>query len=427
MGSVWRARQLSLNAPVAVKLIDAAIAGHPDALQRFAREARALAELRSAHIVQTLDFGTHAGVPFIVMELLEGETLTARLRRLGKLTPYETALLLQQVGRAVGKAHALGIVHRDLKPDNLFISGEAGAEIVKVLDFGVAKTRDAQLDGLTATGALLGTPYYMSPEQAEGRRGVDRKSDLWALGVIAFECLLGRRPFQGQTFSEVLVGICSREPPLPSSLGPVPAGFDTWFARACARAPESRFGDVRESIDGFCALIADAPRASYSPPMGMAEDDAATLAVSSIESLETLALPTTGSGLSRSATLPAAKSPLRRPRAELDWFAIALCGAAMLLGSGLFAAFQHFRALPPPAPSVATQPTASASALPKTVSASPIRAPAPPSTLARAPSVEPLMLAPRIPRPAQSARPASPRPAPGPRPPRERPSADLGF
>jgi serine/threonine-protein kinase len=349
---------------------------------------------------------------------LEGETLSARLLRVGKLTPRETAALLEQVGRAVTKSHAAGIVHRDLKPDNLLITADAGAETVKLLDFGVATTPTPHVDSLTATGDLLGTPYYMSPEQAEGTRRVDHRSDLWALGVIAFECLLGRRPFQGQSFSEVILAICKGAPPIPSSLGPVPAGFDAWFARACAKDPESRFENARELTARLCAVAEDPRPAPASPD---AEAAVATLAVSSLESLETIALPTTGAGLARSATLPAAQPPPRHRPVQADWFAIALCGGAMLLGACLFAVFHHWRTLAPPVAPAATEPPAVSAPprVPPTVSA---QASAIPGEVPRVPFVAPVAAAPRSPQPARSAR-----PAPVKRAPRQRPSTDLGF
>src|SRR5690606_1209050 len=135
--------------------------------------------------------------PFMVMEMLEGEPLATRLKRLGRLTPRDTYRVISHVARAASKAHEAEIIHRDLKPDNIFLVHNEGDEIAKVLDFGVAKVEATQLDGEghTRTGSLLGTPYYMSPEQAQGNKDVDSRSPLWALGVIAFECMTGKRPF----------------------------------------------------------------------------------------------------------------------------------------------------------------------------------------------------------------------------------------
>jgi serine/threonine protein kinase len=249
MGSVWKAEHVQLRSPVAIKLIEQSIATNPEALARFLREAQSAASLRSPHVVQILDHGADHGVPYIAMELLDGESLASRLERLRALPPTDTAAILSQVARAMSKAHESGIVHRDLKPDNIFLVKNDDEEVAKVLDFGIAKAAGQQLgpSSSTRTGALLGTPYYMSPEQAEGNRLVDFRTDIWALGVIAFECILGRRPFESEAFGSLLLAICTRPLPVPSSFGPVPAGFDVWFARACAREPDARFPSAREA------------------------------------------------------------------------------------------------------------------------------------------------------------------------------------
>jgi serine/threonine-protein kinase len=249
MGSVWRAEHVQLRSPIAIKLIDEDIASDSEALARFMREAQSAAALRSPHVVQILDFGADNGVPYIAMELLEGESLARRIERTRGISPLETASIVTQVSRAIAKAHETGIVHRDLKPDNIFVVHNDEEEVAKVLDFGIAKAQrslDATTGSNTRTGAILGTPYYMSPEQAEGNRYVDHRTDLWALGVIAFECLLGRRPFDSDALGSLLLAICTRPVPVPSSHGRVPRGFDAWFARACSRDPQARFQSARE-------------------------------------------------------------------------------------------------------------------------------------------------------------------------------------
>jgi serine/threonine-protein kinase len=251
MGTVWAAEHLILRSQVAVKLIDPQIASDADALARFLREARAAASLRSPHVVQILDHGVDEGSPYIVMELLEGESLGERLQRRGALPAVEVAEILVQVARAVAKAHEMGIVHRDLKPDNIFIVHNDDADLAKVLDFGIAKETGANV-GLsspgTRSGALMGTPVYMSPEQAEGTKQVDFRSDLWSLGVIAYECLLGRRPFESEAIGSLVLDICTRPLPIPSRIGAAPPGFDAWFARACARDPAARFSSAKEQM-----------------------------------------------------------------------------------------------------------------------------------------------------------------------------------
>jgi len=266
MGSVWRAHHLSLNSPVALKLIDPSLAVHPDARARFMREAQAAAALRSPHVVQTFDFGLHDDIPFIAMELLEGETLADRLDRDKTIAPALTAQVMTHVARAMSKAHDAGIVHRDLKPDNVFLVHNEDEVVAKVLDFGVAKATGGtslQSDSKTRTGALLGTPYYMSPEQAQGDKTVDWRSDLWSMAIITYECLLGHRPFDSDGLGNLLVQICVAPVPVPSQRGSVPPGFDAWFARATERDPTLRLQSAREFARTLReALTGESPRAS---------------------------------------------------------------------------------------------------------------------------------------------------------------------
>jgi serine/threonine-protein kinase len=249
MGSVWLAEHMTLRSPVAIKLIDPGIAENPEALSRFLREAQAAASLRSPHVVQILDHGVDNGVPFIVMELLEGESLASRIEKSQRLSPADTSRIMTQVCRAITRAHEAGIIHRDLKPDNIYLVRNDEEEVAKVLDFGVAKASShgmGAVTGATRTGSVLGTPYYMSPEQAEGAKNIDGRSDLWSLGVIAWECLLGSRPFDAETLGGLLLAICARDIPVPSTVGAVPPGFDTWFAKACSRNVAYRFGSAKE-------------------------------------------------------------------------------------------------------------------------------------------------------------------------------------
>jgi serine/threonine protein kinase len=261
MGSIWRAQHLVLAAPVAVKLIDREAIPDEETLQRFMREAQSAATLRSPHVVQILDYGVDDKLPFIVMELLDGENLAQRLRRLGRLSPADTARIVTHIGRAVGRAHEAGIVHRDLKPENVFLIRNEDEEIAKVLDFGVAKVSVGALGHVgeegtrTRTGSILGTPYYMSPEQAQGNKTVDARSDLWSLGVIAFECLTGKRPFYSDGLGDLVLQICIRDIPVPSDVGSVPIGFDAWFARAVARDPDARFQSARELTDALREVL----------------------------------------------------------------------------------------------------------------------------------------------------------------------------
>jgi serine/threonine protein kinase len=259
MGSVWRAERLGWDAPVAVKLMSAEIADRPEALARFEREVRLAAGLRSPHVVQVLDHGLDAasGTPFIVMELLEGESLARRLKRSGRLSPGETFGIISDVVRALGRAHAAGIVHRDLKPDNIFLVRNEDEGLAKILDFGVAKWTAPSLpeSGLTRPGSVVGTPFYMSPEQIQGSQNTDHRADLWSLATIVCECLTGRRPFEAPDFAQLAVMLLGHGArPLPSSLGPVPSGFDAWFARATTSDIKQRFQTARELAQTLAPL-----------------------------------------------------------------------------------------------------------------------------------------------------------------------------
>ena len=258
MGSVWGARHLGLDAPVALKFMSPDLIASAQAVSRFGREAVAAARLRSPHVVQILDHGVDQGEPFIAMEWLEGEDLGARLRRTGRLSLREAAVIVTQAAKALRVAQDEGVVHRDLKPSNIFLARVHGEEIVKLLDFGVAKLRPAGGVGAanaTATGALLGTPNYMSPEQVRGSKQIDHRSDLWSLGIILYYAITGRMPFTGASVGDVLVRICTQplEPPTCVAFD-LPPAVDWFFQRACAREPEQRYQTATELAAAFVTL-----------------------------------------------------------------------------------------------------------------------------------------------------------------------------
>jgi len=257
MGSVWEALHLGLQSAVVIKFVrfdraavDGDDAAHEQLLRtRFEREARAAAQVRSANVVQILDYGVDRGMPYLVMEMLEGEDLAARLGKSGRLSLVDTASIVRQVARALERAHGAGLVHRDLKPQNIFLARDGADEVVKVLDFGVAKElrRERKDDDSTVDGVVIGTPSYMSPEQAMGRSDIDHRSDLWSLGVIAFRALTGQKPFEASLIFEAIVKICSAPLPSATSIAPdLGKDVDAFFLRALARPPEDRFQSARE-------------------------------------------------------------------------------------------------------------------------------------------------------------------------------------
>jgi serine/threonine-protein kinase len=269
MGSIWLGEHLTLRTPVAVKFLSAELWDDPDAHARFNREATAAAQLRSPHVVQILDHGvTDDGTPYIVMELLEGEDLSQRLQRVRTLSMRATASIVVQACRALSRAHAHDVVHRDIKPNNLFLLDQDGETFVKLLDFGIAKTLRAADMAVTSTGKFLGTPLYMSPEQMASTKDVDFRSDLWSLGVVAYHCLVGRAPFDAETFGGLCIAINRGEYTPVSHCRP---GFgpdvDGWFEKALAVDPARRFASAKAMAAALTIVvqIADATLAVDGP------------------------------------------------------------------------------------------------------------------------------------------------------------------
>ncbi|MCC6526340.1 MAG: serine/threonine protein kinase [Polyangiaceae bacterium] len=255
MGSVWAARRRDDGQLVAVKLMTPAQAASLPARRRFAREAQAAMRLRSLHVVAVLDYGIDGDVPFIVMELLTGEDLRARLRRKRRLTIAAAAQITAQTCAALELAHGAGIVHRDLKPANVFLARVGDREVVKILDFGLAFDVDPDEASEHAEGVLLGSPHYMSPEQARGRP-LDHRTDLWSLGVLIYRMLTGAKPFGGITVTEVLLRICTDPVPSARAVVPeLPPGIDAFFERALARDPGARFQSAHELGAAFAEVV----------------------------------------------------------------------------------------------------------------------------------------------------------------------------
>jgi serine/threonine-protein kinase len=271
-GEVWRARHTALRSPVAIKFLHGSAAFRESTRRRFLTEARVAAQLNTRHAVKVFDFGvSDQGRPYLIMELLSGESLADRLAREGRLSQVETVRILRLAARALDCAHAVNVVHRDFKPENIFlVHGDDGDEDVKVVDFGVAKlvgdlgdsdeenedvvpaslrSPERALMSFTRTGRSVGTPVYMAPEQTLGGRKLSPAVDIWALGVVAYECLTGRRPFRGARLTELFDRILQCDYPLAHRINDsLPAEFDAWFRKSCATDPAQRFTNASEAV-----------------------------------------------------------------------------------------------------------------------------------------------------------------------------------
>jgi len=271
MGSVWVADHLALRTQVVVKFIAAGLKGSKEAHDRFSREAAAASQVKSPHVVQTFDHGiTDQGTPYIVMELLEGRDLGAYLEEQGRLPPDLVAEMIAQLSRALDRAHERGIVHRDIKPGNIYLcdAGKDGEVFVKLLDFGIAKGVDIPLvDSGTKTGSMIGSPFYMSPEQILGSKDVDHRSDIWSMGVVAFEALTGQKPFDAETMGGLAIKIHSEPLPMPSEIvADLPAAVDEWFKRACARNVAERYASAKECAEDLARALGGHMPRSLVPP-----------------------------------------------------------------------------------------------------------------------------------------------------------------
>jgi eukaryotic-like serine/threonine-protein kinase len=277
MGKVWRGRHLPLDIDVAIKIMNVTQFDSAEWRARFRREAKAAARLKISNVVQVYDYGLEGDNPYMVMELLEGEDLANQLRREKRLSIAATLRIVDQVCLALTHAHAAGLVHRDLKPANLFLARQGDTEIVKILDFGIAKVirREATdgsmaIDGSTETGAMLGSPHYMSPEQVRNSKQVDHRSDLWSLGVIVFRCVTGRLPFPGKEVGDVLVDVCTGPVPIPSQVaGDLDPGMDGFLQRALTRDLEMRFQSAEEFARVFAGVAAGSALFAGAPASGV--------------------------------------------------------------------------------------------------------------------------------------------------------------
>jgi serine/threonine-protein kinase len=250
MGEVYEARHVVVGRRFAVKFLHPELARGSESVSRFLREAQAAGALDNPHLVAVLDFDTAAdGSPFLVMEYLSGESLAATLAREGALPLRRTLSILLQVCDGLEVAHRAGIVHRDLKPDNLFVTRQRdGSDLIKILDFGIAKLVDpGPQGGVTRSGAVLGTPFYMAPEQARGEKSVDLRVDLYALGVVAYQLLSGQMPHPGDGYNAILAHILTQPiPPLRELCPELPGALIDVIERTLSSDPARRPASAAE-------------------------------------------------------------------------------------------------------------------------------------------------------------------------------------
>ena len=319
MGVVYEARHERLDKRVAIKVVRQKDdeEGREETLARFEREAKSAAGLNHEHVVNVIDYGYNDdGAAFMVMELLDGQSLDQLLWREGPLESGRAVAIARQVAKGLVAAHRAGIIHRDLKSGNVFLQERDGRDHVKLLDFGISKLvlPSEQDTKLTSTGMVVGTPNYMSPEQAKGQTNLDHRVDIYSLGIILFEMLTGEVPFTGKNFLEVAYKHVSEDPPPPSAVRPsqkVPPELDALVKKCLAKKPEDRF----QSAEEFIEALPD----STSLPGGWSSD-----------SLKRLSLPTSNS----------TKRAAGARRTSRSWVAVLL---TILLGGGALGGYAFFR------------------------------------------------------------------------------------
>ena len=275
MGLVFEGFHERLNQRVAVKVLRPSLMGDRESVARFEREARAAGQLRGVHAARIIDVDATAdGVPFLVMELLEGRDLSSELALRTRLPVGEAVEYVLQACAAMAEAHAVGVVHRDLKPSNLFLCLEGDRPVLKVLDFGISKILSETDARVTSTQVTVGTPLYMSPEQIRSARVVDDRADIWALGVILYELLAGTTPFTGSPTAAVASIVTDTPPRLRDFCPEVPPGVEAVVQRALQKRPDDRFADVvafAEALYPFAPAMsagrADVDAVKRNPPV----------------------------------------------------------------------------------------------------------------------------------------------------------------
>ncbi len=370
MGAVWLADHLGLRTKVVVKFLVEEMTHNADAISRFTREAAAASQVKSPHVVQMIDHGvTAGGLAYIAMERLEGCSLAEHLARENVVAPRQVALVISQAAKALSRAHDARVVHRDIKPDNLFLCDDGNGEaFVKVLDFGIAKVVDKSAASSTRTGAMVGTVYYMSPEQVVGHKDLDHRADIWSLAVVAYEMLTGVKPFEGETLGAISVAICAAKfEPVLGNRSAVPAEVDAVFAKAFAPDIAARYATIRAFADDLTrasgglaplALLGD-----ISPPRSVSESFAqAATEHSAAHNEGSVSVPT------RSVAAPGqTRAPRRTPMlAVIGLLLVTVVAMAVWIATRASAT-----STASPAPPSAVQPVAALPVAPPSLSALP--------------------------------------------------------
>ncbi|HEX3766089.1 MAG TPA: protein kinase [Kofleriaceae bacterium] len=380
MGTVFRAEHVLLGRPAAVKLLRRELSTSPALVQRFVNEARAVTACKHPGIVEAYDFGyTEDGHAFIVMELLDGESLGRRLAR-GRLAELEAAAIAHGIASALRAAHRVGVIHRDLKPDNVFLvpDPDGGIDRTKVLDFGIAKLTDgAPEGGYTQTGALIGTPLYMAPEQARAAAAIDPRADLYSLGCILYHMLTGRPPFVAEGAGEIIALQMFGEVVPPGQLAPVTPEMERLVLRLLDKDPAQRPGSAGELASALDRLGRQ-PTRQMTRASPVVPDPGATGPGIPVE-------PADLAAGSSAVPLPDPRTTVRVPRrSALPLVAGVVCGIA-IAAAGVIYATQGEPAASAPASLIKPAPPAPAATNPSAPAATNPAPPAPPSVAPAAP------------------------------------------